>query len=144
MSNIKINESINNNSTKKTAKTDRKNKTKQSVNWIQGHYTFSELHKKNSEIVEITLRTKINKAVENNAVVAIGTIPNRKQKGRPEVVYSSCPVTPEILESARNIGTIFNEKFSASSIEIVNINNNTKPSGKNITIPMEGVGKVAI
>lgn len=143
MSNTKINESINN-SVKKIAKTDRKNKTKQTVKWIAGHFTFSELHQKNSDIVEITLRTKINKAIENSAVVAIGTIPNRKQKGRPEVVYASCPVTKEILESARNIGVIFNEKFSSSSVEVVSISNNTKTSTKNIVVPMEDAAKVTI
>lgn len=78
------------------------------VNWpdANSYFTISEIGKLNPHIkVNITLRTKINKAREEKKIVSIGDL--QTGHGRPEKVFTYLPVSPEVLEQAKQ-----NKNFS--------------------------------
>lgn len=93
-------------------KTNRKNKTGLKVNWPAGFYTMDpssaadhasipSLLNHNSDFVKITLRVRLNNAIENNTVAVIGTL--KGEKGRPKLVFANTPVSAETLEAAAKI-----------------------------------------
>jgi hypothetical protein len=87
-------------------KTERKNKIGLTVNWIKDDYfTIKDLMAANSDFKEITLRVRLNKAIEKGEVVKIGDLMGGK--GRPEIVMTMAPTLPAILEKAKN-----NEKIA--------------------------------
>jgi hypothetical protein len=98
-------------------KTNRKNKTNLTVNWLDGFFTIEELHAVNSTFVEITLRSHVNAAKKENKIAEIGCKHN--DKGRPKLVFAVVPVTNEVLEAARQAGVIFNENYD--SIPVISV-----------------------
>lgn len=98
-------------------KTNRKNKTKLVVNWLNSFFTIENLHAANPTFVEITLRDRLNSAKKENHIAAIGCI--HSSKGRPKLVFAPTPVSKEVLESARQAGVIFNEQYD--SIAVVSV-----------------------
>lgn len=98
-------------------KTNRKNKTNLTLNWLTGFFTIEQLHAANSNFVEITLRSRLNSAKKENQIAEIGCIHNGK--GRPKLVFATTPVSKEVLESARKAGVLFNEHYD--SIAVVNV-----------------------
>lgn len=98
-------------------KTNRKNKTNLTINWLPGFFTIEQLHAANSNFVEITLRSRLNSAKKENQIAEIGCINNGK--GRPQLVFATAPVSKNVLESARKAGVIFNESYD--SIAVVNV-----------------------
>lgn len=98
-------------------KTNRKNKTNLSVNWVNGFFTIEDLHAANPNFVEITLRSRLNIAKKENQIAEIGCI--HSGKGRPKLVFANTPVTKEVLETARQAGVIFNENYD--SIAVVSV-----------------------
>lgn len=98
-------------------KTNRKNKTNLSVNWVNGFFTIEDLHAANTNFVEITLRSRLNVAKKENQIAEIGCI--HTGKGRPKLVFATTPVTKDVLESARRAGVIFNENYD--SIAVVSV-----------------------
>lgn len=98
-------------------KTNRKNKTNQVVNWINGFFTIEDLRAANPSFVEITLRSRLKSAKTENQIAEIGCI--HSGKGRPKLVFANTPVSKEVLESARQAGVIFNENYN--SIAVVNV-----------------------
>lgn len=78
----------------------KKNKTNQVVTWPTAVlFTIKELHRLNPKFVEITLRVRLSKAIENGKIVEIGSIPG--DKGRPQKVFSLTPVSKLTLDRAR-------------------------------------------
>ena len=79
----------------------KKNKTNQVVTWpTAALFTIKELHRLNPKFVEITLRVRLSKFIEEGGVVEIGSIPG--EKGRPKKMFSLTPVTQITLEKARS------------------------------------------
>lgn len=100
-------------------KTDRKNKTNLVVNWPTNLFTIKELNSQNPEFVEITLRVRLKKAIENGEVNEVGVLPNGK--GRPTLVLSYGPITPEKISEAKERGVLFSKQ---TIVPVVNINSN--------------------
>jgi len=72
-------------------------------------FTVEELIKSHPNIVEITLRYKINSAIDRGVITQIGTI--HRPVGRPHVAYGKEPLSKTILQSARGRGVkIFEDK----------------------------------
>jgi hypothetical protein len=101
-------------------KTNRTNKTNLVVKWLPNYFTIKQLLANNSNFVQITLRSRLDLAKQSGLVTDIGHIHNGK--GRPELVFAMTPVAKETLESARNAGILFNEKYNA--IQVMNVNTN--------------------
>ena len=103
-------------------KTDRKNKTNQSVTYPSCIFTIKELNAINADIVAISLRDKVKKAIKRGEVSIISVLPNGK--GRPTLVHVFGSITPSIIEDAKSKGVHLNRELL---VEMVNINS-TKES----------------
>ncbi len=91
-------------------KTQRKNKTKQTIIWpsLDDYFTIDNLILTNQHMLtetgsDITLRVKLMKSVKGDGVpktvATIGTI--NTGKGRPQLVFAMMPVKAEVLEKAK-------------------------------------------
>lgn len=106
-------------------KTDRKNKTNQTVNWPSNIFTIKELNVQNPDFVEITLRTRMKKSMDSGEITDIGVLHNGK--GRPTLVFVHGTVTKEHLEEAKSRQVILKD---ASTINVIKITN--MPTSVNI------------
>lgn len=81
----------------------KKNKTKQVVTWPTATlFTIKELHRLNPKFVEITLRVRLSKAIEDRKIAEVGSIPC--EKGRPRKVFAMTPVTQATFDMALKDG----------------------------------------
>ena len=101
-------------------KTDRKNKTNQTVKYPSCIFTIKELNDINTDIVTISLRDKVKKAINRGELNVIGILPNGK--GRPTLVHVVGPITKSIIEDAKNKGVHLNRELL---VEMVNINSSS-------------------
>jgi hypothetical protein len=91
-------------------KTQRKNKTKQSIAWPSQdlYFTIDSLVEANPHMLtasgsDITLRVRLNKAVsEENLVAIIGQ--KNCGKGRPQLVFAVRPVKQTAIDKAKADG----------------------------------------
>lgn len=105
-------------------KTQRKNKTKQVVNWPSTgeYFTILSLIESNKHMLtasgsNITLRVRLNKAItEENLVTAIGQ--KNCGKGRPQLVFAMRPVNPLVVEKARLDGITIDSPKLMTIVEI--------------------------
>lgn len=75
----------------------KKNKTCQIVTWPTAIlFTIQELHRLNPKFVNITLRVRLTKAIEEGKIIEVGSIPG--EKGRPQKVFSFTPVTQLVFD----------------------------------------------
>ena len=110
---------------KKENKTNRKNKTNQSLNFpTESFWTIQDMLNLNKDVVPITLRVKLNKELQNKTIAEIGT--KHVGKGRPRLVFSSLPVSKETLKKAADAGVLLKEPAaidvaSASKINVKSV-----------------------
>lgn len=104
--------------------TIRKNKTDQEVVWpTTTYFTIKEqLWKKyNPKFVEITLRVRLAKAIEEGTVAEIGSIPGGK--GRPQKVFALTPVTQTIIDKARQDGITLVDNYEKLIVKVLSVTN---------------------
>ena len=104
-------------------KTDRKNKTNQTVTYPSCIFTIKELNELNPDIVTISLRDKVKKAIKRGELNVIGVLPNGK--GRPTLVHVFGSITKSIIDEAKSKGVHLNRELL---VEMVNINSSAKES----------------
>lgn len=104
-------------------KTDRKNKTNQAVTYPSCIFTIKELNELNPDIVTISLRDKVKKAIKRGELNVIGVLPNGK--GRPTLVHVFGSITKAVIDEAKNKGVHLNRELL---VEMVNINSTPKES----------------
>jgi hypothetical protein len=100
-------------------KTDRKNKTNQTVTWPSNVFTIKELNANNPEFVEITLRVRMKKAMESGEITEIGVLHNGK--GRPTLVFVYGTPTKEHIEEAKSRQVILKDASTVNIIKITNM-----------------------
>ena len=103
-------------------KTDRKNKTNQTVTYPSCIFTIKELNELNPDIVTISLRDKVKKAIKRGELNVIGVLPNGK--GRPTLVHVFGPITKSIIEDAKNKGVHLNRELLVEMVNIKSSSNN--------------------
>jgi hypothetical protein len=86
----------------KTNKTSKKNSFV--IEWPTSHFTIDDIQGKYPDVVNITLRFRVKKAVENKDVMVIGKI--KPAIGRPKLVFSRANPSKELLEAAKAAGVI--------------------------------------
>jgi hypothetical protein len=99
-------------------KTDRKNKTNQTINWPSNIFTIKELNAQNPDFVEITLRTRMKKSMDSGEITDIGVLHNGK--GRPTLVFVYGTVTNEHIEEAKSRQVILKDVSNVNVIKITN------------------------
>ena len=107
-------------------KTNRKNKTNQVVKWPAGYFTIKQLNEQNVDFVNITLRVRLNKAIEDKKVVELGVM--QASKGRPNLVFACSPVDASVIESARTNGIILLESFNSVKVTTISGQPQTTPT----------------
>lgn len=104
-------------------KSMKSKQNKKPITWPKTKFfTFDDLKKLNPEpdYVDITLRVNLSKIVkETKQFTVIGSKPS--PIGRPKTVYSVTPVTPEILEEAKNSGVTL--EYQTGIMPIVSVSN---------------------
>lgn len=91
--------------------TNKKNAT--NIAWpTDSHFTIDDVQNKYPDIVNITLRFKVKKAVESKEIVTIGKI--KPAIGRPKIVFAVANPSKELLESAKAAGVLFNDEPKAA------------------------------
>jgi hypothetical protein len=81
-------------------------------------FTVDDIQAQHPDAVNITLRFRINKAVEEGKVTAVAKIP--RQIGRPALIYATTPVTQAKRDSAAQIGGIGFDEFEIRTTGQVN------------------------
>ena len=106
----------------------RKNKTNLAVEWPKKPYfTIGELWALNPKFVEITLRVRLTKAIEEEGKVAeIGTVPSGK--GRPKKIFAYTPVTSNLLDKAESDGVNLVDKAREKFVNVVSVTNVQTPT----------------
>ena len=99
-------------------KTDRKNKTNQTVTWPSNVFTIKELNAQNTDFVEITLRVRMKKAIDSGEITDIGVLHNGK--GRPTLVFVYGTPTNEHIEEAKSRQVILKDVSNVNVIKITN------------------------
>lgn len=123
-------------------KTQRKNKTKQVINWPSHdeYFTIDTLIAANNHMLttsgsDITLRVRLNKAItDENLVAVIGQ--RNSGKGRPQLVFSMRPVKQTAIEKATTDGISISMAKVMPVMEVTNQQPSTTPAPvTNITSP---------
>lgn len=102
------------------------------IEWPTSHFTIDDVQGKYPEIVNITLRFRVKKAIENKEIVAIGRI--KPAIGRPKLVFSRVNPSKEVLDMAKSAGVIFKEEPKAS-IPVAEMK--TEKKNKPAMVPIE-------
>jgi type III secretion system FlhB-like substrate exporter len=122
-------------------KTERKNKTNQTIVWPSNeeYFTIDSLIQSNPHMLtasgsDITLRVRLSNAIKNSkSVIAIGT--RNCGKGRPKLAFVMTPVTPSVLDKAKAEGImLFEENTLVNVMQLTPITN---------TVPVNPAPKTA-
>lgn len=103
-------------------KTNKKNTL--TIDWPTSHFTIDDVQGKYPDVVNITLRFRVKKAVENKEIVPIGKI--KPAIGRPKLVFARANPSKELLEAAKEAGVISNETLAAVAVAEVKSDKRTK------------------
>lgn len=100
------------------AKTTKKNNA--AIEWPSNtHFTIEELAVSHPNFINITLRFRVKRALENKEIVTIGKI--KPPIGRPRLVFAKVNPSKELLESAKAAGILpLEDKPSAVTVAEVN------------------------
>lgn len=91
--------------------TKKKNTT--AIEWpSNSHFTIDDIQSKYPDVVNITLRFRVKKAVENKEIVTIGKI--KPAIGRPKIVFATANPSKELIEAAKAAGVLFSDEPKAA------------------------------
>lgn len=105
-----------------TNKTSKKNAL--AIEWPTSHFTIDDVQGKYPDVVNITLRFRVKKALENKEIVSIGKI--KPAIGRPKLVFARANPSKELIEAAKTAGVISNEALAAVPVAEVKSDKKTK------------------
>lgn len=74
------------------------------IEWPTTHFTTDDIQQKYPNVINITLRFRVKKAIENKELVTIGKI--KPAIGRPRIVYARANPSAELLEAAKAAGVL--------------------------------------
>jgi len=123
--------------------TNRKNKTNLEVSWpkLSEFFTIDSLGEKNPDFVNITLRVRLNKAIEAGKVGVIGT--KNTGKGRPKLVLAMRPVSQNVINAAKEANVTLDEESKLVVVmEVKASTTNTTPTS--ITNPIKTTQSISV
>lgn len=100
------------------------------------HFTVKNMESKYTDMVPITLRFRLKKAVENKEIVLIGKV--KPAIGRPCLVFAKNNPSRELLENATKAGVlpIEDKKSSVTVAEVKAAKKTTTPAVEVNTTPV--------
>jgi hypothetical protein len=99
-----------------------KNKSKNiNITWpTKGHFTIEDLQTQHPDIINITLRFRIKKALEAGELTAIGKL--KPAIGRPKLVMTFGKPTEATLENAKKAGVVLdNQTDTTVAVSVANV-----------------------
>jgi hypothetical protein len=111
-------------------KTPKKNSV--TVEWPTTHFTIGDVQSKYPSIINITLRFRVNKAVEANEIVVIGKI--KPAIGRPKLVFAKANPSKELLEAATAAGVLpmTDKTVVKGAVGVTEVKSSTKTPAKSV------------
>lgn len=127
---------------KKTEKTE-----KVVIAWPENHFTINDVQKTVPNMINITLRFRIKRAVETKVIKAIGKI--KPAIGRPMLVFAKCPVDESVIAKAREAGVLPLETESKPTkvkvAEVKSVSTETQSeSSADVTVEQSATSNVAV
>lgn len=116
------------------ANTKKKNAT--NIEWPTSHFTIDDVQNKYPDVVNITLRFRVKKAVESKEIVTIGKI--KPAIGRPKIVFAPANPTQDILDAAKAAGVLFGDEPKAA-ITVAEVKSEKKTKAPVTVAPTAGV-----
>ena len=107
----------------------KNNKTKKKklvIEWPKTPFTIQDIKASYPDAKEITLRFRINKAIDDGLVAYIGKNPTKV--GRPTIVFAPSPTSSENLQSAQDSGVVLDEQFEKQLIDVVKVDSTKAPA----------------
>lgn len=93
------------------ANTKKKNTT--NIEWpANSHFTIDDIQSKYPDVVNITLRFRVKKAMEKREIVTIGKI--KPAIGRPKIVFAAANPSKEVIDAAKAAGVLFSDEPKAA------------------------------
>jgi hypothetical protein len=92
---------------------------KLNITWPESHFSIQDIQKEHSDARNITLRFRINRAVEDGVLSYIGKTP--KPVGRPTIVFAKNPITKKVLQEAVKDGVVLEESFETQVIDVAKV-----------------------
>lgn len=89
------------------------------IDWPKSFFTIQDVQNDHPNAKNITIRFRINKAVEENKIAYIGKNPTKV--GRPTIVFASVPVEESVLTSAVEAGVILDEAFADTVVKVAKV-----------------------
>ena len=103
--------------------TTKNKKSTVTIEWPTSHFTIEDVQTKYPDSVNITLRFRVNKALENKEIVLIGKI--KPSIGLPKKVFAKANPTKELIEAAKAAGVISGDTTTVTVAQ-VSSDKNTK------------------
>ena len=95
------------------AKTTKKNNV--AIEWPSNtHFTMNDMFAKYPNFIEITLRFRVKRGLENKDIVTIGKV--KPAIGRPQLVFAKANPSKELLEAATKAGVLPLEEKKTSVV----------------------------
>ena len=117
------------------AKTTKKNNV--AIEWPENtHFTMNDLFKKYPNFVEITLRFRVKRGLENKQIVTIGKI--KPVIGRPQLVFATVNPSKELLAKATAAGVLPLED-KTTSVQVAEVKTEKKNKVSTPEVPVSVV-----
>jgi hypothetical protein len=112
-------------------KTTKKNNV--AIEWPSNtHFTMGDLFKKYPNFVEITLRFRVKRGLENKDIVTIGKV--KPAIGRPQLVFAKANPSKELLEAATKAGVLALEN-KTTNVPVGDVKAPKKTIKKDVVVP---------
>lgn len=95
------------------------------IEWPKSFFSVNDIKNKHPNEKEITLRFRINKAIEENKIAYIGK--NQTKVGRPTIVFAPCPLEDSVLQDAVNNGVILDESLQDKVVAVAKSDTSNDP-----------------
>lgn len=93
------------------------------ITWPETHFTIQDIQNEHPMAKNITIRFRINRAIEDNKIVLIGKNPT--SVGRPTIVFHKNPITDTVLKQAVKDGVILEEAFEEQVVKVAKVSTPT-------------------
>lgn len=93
------------------------------IKWPKSFFTIEDIQNEHPTAKNITIRFRINKAIEDSVISCIGKNPTKV--GRPTIVFASAPIDDQVLQRASDAGVVLNEAFESKIVKITKVTSST-------------------
>ena len=94
------------------------------ITWPETFFTIQDIQDEHPSAKNITIRFRINKAIEDNVIAYIGK--NKTSVGRPTIVFAPYPIQESVLQAAVEAGVILDEAYEDRVVKVAKVTTKTE------------------